>query len=286
MLCLAFTFGSMKYLLCSVYLLLVSSFVFCQTRFEGKLFVKGSLVLNYTLVLDIPLQGSIVKGFSITDAKGKEETKTRVEGVYNRTKKTIYIKEYEVIQTKVKAKDIVFCFVEGEFRVGFAKQDTTLIGEFIGKLPNKKEVCGTGAIFLKQAKHSTPKVVKEKKKQAQEEVVEQNSKRTLIDANTHCVWQSNEIQIELWDQGVPDNDTISVFLDGVLIESNISLTSVKQKLIIPISSGNHTLSILAENEGKFSPNTSIILSRDGQKELPFICHSLKGEMKHIRIEKK
>lgn len=276
----------MKYLFCSVYLLLVSSFVLCQTRFEGKLFVKGASVLNYTLVLNIPLQGTIVKGYSITDAKGKEETKTRVEGVYNSAKKTLYIKEYEIIQTKVKAKDIVFCFVEGEFRVGFAKQDTTLIGEFIGKLPNKKEVCGRGAIFLKQAKHPTPKVVKEKKKQAQKEVVEQNSNRILIDTNTHCIWHSNEIQLELWDQGVPDKDSISVFLDGVLIESNIGLTSVKRKLIIPISSGNHTLSILAENEGKFSPNTSIILLRDGQIELPFICHSIKGEMKHIGIKKK
>ena len=103
-------------------------------------------------MLNIDSLNSKISGYSITDEKGNEETKTLLRGTFNENKKKISIKEYQIEKTKSKAKDIVFCFIEVELTVSSVKNEVTLVGQFTGKLFPTNEICGNGGVFVKEVK--------------------------------------------------------------------------------------------------------------------------------------
>jgi hypothetical protein len=79
---------------------------------------------------------------------------------------------------------------------------------------------------------------------------------------------ANEIEINIYDNGTIDNDTISVYLDKELILSKQRLTakalSLKVKLDETVSS--HELVMVAENLGEIPPNTSLMVVKAGKQQ--------------------
>jgi hypothetical protein len=277
-----------------VCLFCISTGSMAQTIFDGKLIVKGSGFYSYKLVLTIDSINNLVTGYSITDEKGKEETKTLLKGTYSAKQKKIKIAEYEIVQTKAKAKDVVFCFIEAELKITKAENDSVLVGQFTGKLFPKQDLCGTGGIAVKQVHPKSKKVKKtiseipgsivipEPKKEEKVDLVAFD----LVTSNTILAWNSDSVIIELWDQGNQDNDSVSVFYDGKLIESNIKLGKTKIRYRLPVSKGGeHIVSVLAENEGFYPPNTAAMILYDGKKKYSLMCQSKLNEMKTIRVKR-
>lgn len=78
---------------------------------------------------------------------------------------------------------------------------------------------------------------------------------------------SDVFQVDFYDNGVIDGDSISVFFNGKLILSNKMLTAQPLTLTLSIDRNykNNTLTMYAENLGSIPPNTALMIVRDGSR---------------------
>jgi hypothetical protein len=78
---------------------------------------------------------------------------------------------------------------------------------------------------------------------------------------------SNEITINLYDNGTIDNDTVSVYLDKKLVVTKQRLTEKPISLKFQLDENNmyHELVMVAENLGEIPPNTSLMVVKAGNK---------------------
>jgi hypothetical protein len=82
------------------------------------------------------------------------------------------------------------------------------------------------------------------------------------------VVHANEITLNIYDDGVIDHDTISVYLDKKLVISHAMLTDRPLVLTLHMdeSIDFHEVVMVAENEGEIPPNTSLMIIKAGDKE--------------------
>jgi hypothetical protein len=76
---------------------------------------------------------------------------------------------------------------------------------------------------------------------------------------------SNEIEVNIYDNGTIDNDTISVYLDKKLVLAKKRLTekAIPLKITLDDSNNYHELVMVAENLGEIPPNTSLMVVKAG-----------------------
>jgi hypothetical protein len=79
---------------------------------------------------------------------------------------------------------------------------------------------------------------------------------------------TNEVTINVYDNGTIDRDTVSIYLDKKLIVSKQMLTTtpITVKLKFDDNSAYHELVMVAENLGEIPPNTSLMVVKAGDKE--------------------
>lgn len=101
--------------------------------------------------------------------------------------------------------------------------------------------------------------------------------RDVVLQNTITV-NSTEFEIEIWDQSMPDGDSISLNLNGKWILESYEVVKNKLKLKVKISpkNPNNYLILYALNLGEFSPNTAAVAVLVGGKEYKL---TLKSDMK-------
>jgi hypothetical protein len=85
--------------------------------------------------------------------------------------------------------------------------------------------------------------------------------RTIITSAT-------EIEINIYDNGTVDNDTISVFVDKKLVLSKKRLTekALTLKVNLDENANYHELVMVAENLGEIPPNTSLMVVKAGKQQ--------------------
>jgi hypothetical protein len=123
--------------------------LYSQEKFEyfGAVKLNGSdkTIISYRLVFTE--NNGILKGYSVTDLGGDNETKNIVSGSYNRKTKEISFKEETILYTKSKYSQDMFCFVNFAGKVKLVETNTKLEGNFKGLYRNKKK-CIDGTITL------------------------------------------------------------------------------------------------------------------------------------------
>lgn len=79
---------------------------------------------------------------------------------------------------------------------------------------------------------------------------------------------ATEIEINIYDNGTIDNDTISVFVDKKLVLSKKRLTekALTLKVNLDENSPYHELVMVAENLGEIPPNTSLMVVKAGKQQ--------------------
>lgn len=79
---------------------------------------------------------------------------------------------------------------------------------------------------------------------------------------------ASEIEINIYDNGTIDNDTISVFVDKKLVLSKKRLTekALTLKVNLDENSNYHELVMVAENLGEIPPNTSLMVVKAGKQQ--------------------
>jgi hypothetical protein len=100
---------------------------------------------------------------------------------------------------------------------------------------------------------------------------------------------TREVQLNVYDDGAVDNDTVSIYFDRKLLVSHARLTT--QPIIVKIhldeSSDTHELVMVAENLGDIPPNTSLMVVRAGEKrfEVRIVSTEQKNAVVVFKYEK-
>ncbi len=78
-------------------------------------------------------------------------------------------------------------------------------------------------------------------------------------------FRSDSLLIALYDNGVVDGDTVSVYMDGNIImeKQGLKANALKKTIYIPEGTEEFTLVLFAENLGLYPPNTGLLVIRDG-----------------------
>jgi hypothetical protein len=79
---------------------------------------------------------------------------------------------------------------------------------------------------------------------------------------------TNEVVLNIYDDGVIDHDTISVYLDNKQVINHAMLTDHPIVVTLHLDESNdyHEIVMVAENEGEIPPNTSLMIVKAGDKE--------------------
>jgi hypothetical protein len=79
---------------------------------------------------------------------------------------------------------------------------------------------------------------------------------------------ATEIEVNIYDNGTVDNDTISVYLDKKLVLAKKRLTekAISLKVNLDDSANYHELVMVAENLGEIPPNTSLMVVKAGKQQ--------------------
>jgi hypothetical protein len=79
--------------------------------------------------------------------------------------------------------------------------------------------------------------------------------------------KQRDVVIRIYDNGEIDDDTISIYMDNKLLLANKRLSAAPITINLKLDEGNseHILVMVAENMGRFPPNTSLMIVQDGDK---------------------
>jgi hypothetical protein len=149
-------------------------------------------------------------------------------------------------------------FVKDEKNIVALKPEQRVEEEQVN--PKKKDGGETQQTEMTTKKIAIPKVLVER---------ENNLVQTVI---TH----EENIVVELYDIGVIDNDTISVYHNNQLVVSNGRLTysPITIKIKCSKTDNHHEIIVVAENLGDIPPNTALMIIKSGnireRHEIPLV----------------
>ncbi len=95
--------------------------------------------------------------------------------------------------------------------------------------------------------------------------------------------EETELSIELYDNGEIDGDTVSIYHNNKLVVSRagISTRPVTLKLKVDKANPHHELVMVADNLGRFPPNTSLMIISAGKKRYEIFISS--SEQKNAKV---
>lgn len=99
---------------------------------------------------------------------------------------------------------------------------------------------------------------------------------------------SDSIQVDFYDNGEVDGDSISVFFNDQLLGANLRLSTKSIHLNIKLDTTKeyNLLSMFANNLGSIPPNTSLMLVSDGNKRYEVRLSSSLEKTAAVRIKRK
>lgn len=69
---------------------------------------------------------------------------------------------------------------------------------------------------------------------------------------------SSEVVLRVWDYGAEDGDIVDIYFNSEPVAEDLSLTNTGTSFPLSLQSGQNKISIHADNEGQFSPNTAAL----------------------------
>jgi hypothetical protein len=78
-------------------------------------------------------------------------------------------------------------------------------------------------------------------------------------------FKNDSLVLSLYDNGIVDGDTVSVFVNGesIISKQMLKTVAIKKTIYIPTSTDTVQLILFAENLGTIPPNTGLLIVRDG-----------------------
>jgi hypothetical protein len=119
-------------------------------------------------------------------------------------------------------------------------------------------------------------------------VISQEYKARENEVQKEIMVASDELQIDLYDNGEIDGDSVSVFFNDQLLGANLLLSAKSVHMNIKLDSTReyNEISMFANNLGTIPPNTALMLIYDGQKRYEVRLSSNLQKSGAIRIRRK
>ena len=240
--------------------ILIITFLFFQSQLNAEEYV-GSIILSdstiYTFELNLIINKENITGYSITNYGTSSETKSSIEGTFDKTKNKYEIIEKQIIYTKSNESIKNFCHLRIDLSEKGSYKSKRLEGEFIGYYDNNKK-CAEGKIILFK-KEKLKRINKRIQKSINDKSEHNNKKITLKKNDKFYIETSKKyVSIKVWDPNQEDNDMILMKFNDDLILENYSTKNKPKKRRVKLSKGRNTLVISAINEGTNPPNTSAV----------------------------
>jgi hypothetical protein len=124
----------------------------------------------------------------------------------------------------------------------------------------------SGENRLPTEKQAPPPVAKKDEPAPPSEIVKNMVERKQTE-QSHLTVNTRHINLKLYDNGIVDSDTVSVFYNGKLLVSHQRLSDKAIELDIDLdpSIDRHEITMFAENLGSIPPNTALIVVTAGKK---------------------
>jgi len=215
----------------------------------------------YNLVFDLQVEDSIVKGTTWHFSDSSNYIKQTVKGLFHANLQTLELQETGIISQRLRA-DCSPCQKHYKLYYSQSKQgpqrQELIRGEWY--TPDRLaqdgiSLCEPGTILLSRDSSSI------KTKDASSTLHEKATtlyKELMVD--------SGYVQIELYDNGEIDGDTISIFVNEKPVLSHQMLDSKPIKLSVRIDprSPRQEVVMVGENMGRIPPNTALMIINDGK----------------------
>ena len=224
---------------------------------------------------------------------------TKVEGIYDQASRYVIFKSFPIIlHSSTSTKTGVDCSMSGEFMLRISRVGSYMAGKFIADKEYRYtcpdisfnfEMNNSEVSPIDEAKQADsiaktvpveddPVVVATKKEF--EERPKNFFKEVLID--------SKSVNVEFYDNGIIDYDSISVFLNNKLILKKTMLTHTAIKLHINLDDSLpfNELGMFANNEGLIPPNTATLIIIDGDNREELELNSSLNSTATIRLVKR
>jgi hypothetical protein len=248
-----------------------------QNTYEylGVIKLNDSAFISYKL--DFEELDGIINGYSIADMGGSHETKSNIEGAYDKATNEFTFKELNIVYTKSPFAELDFCLVNFKGKLRNLKKNKAFSGDFKG-LYQDNTSCLDGMIIMTNAEKVQQRVVKAQKKILKSKVVRQKVKdkinlKNTLDTLTMSVVKKGEnlnvftktrnVVISIYDAGKVDDDRINLYVDGELILEDYSILAERKEIPITITKEFTTIKVTALNVGDSAPNTVKVEILDG-----------------------
>ena len=244
---------------------------------------KGGL--SFTYKLQVTDSNGQLTGYSISDIKGPDETKSNVTGTINYDKKQCTFRETGVVYTKspsVKNNTSYLCYIHAQLKISRKKKTTILKGNFSAYKSDHTTECASGQLILMNAEDVLNKMLEKNEKKdslikraltAAPDTTEMrnesytyentpsipDSKVSKILPGGHIELQYSHpnIEIEVWDAKTIDGDVVTIKHNALTILENYKLTAGHKRMsIAPGNSHCDTITVIAINEGAEPMNTA------------------------------
>lgn len=263
---------------------------------NGKVNVAGEFS-SYLSEFVINQAGSFIIGEFNFYFKDKYYT-NKISGTFNKKTRELSIKPINIIYYKSNTENSVECLMEGKFKLLINNLGAYLEGSFKGI---NQYAYGCPSIHYKFKKNIISTHVEEIE---DEKILEKKESKNsfipdvkLLDAEKkllqrpevilkEIIVDSTNIKMALYDNGEYDNDTISLFYNKKLLAYKKELSDKPIYLNIEVNKEPNSISMYAENLGKYSPNTALLIIWDGDKRHEVIISSNLKETGKIMIRKR
>ena len=226
-------------------------------QFDGFIYINESDSISYSMTLN--LNKDKINGYSLTDYKGPNETKSEIAG--SLINNHLELREIQVTNTSSESPLKDFCYVNISMNSFILNKPLVIEGNFKGKYSDGI-TCAEGKIKM------IGKEFEVKKTQAEMHVkLKEISSNDTLKIN----WTSDSIKLNIWDANISDGDKIDLLINSKYLLKDKQTFSKRRKLVYPIKNKLNVIEITATNEGSSPPNTTRIELIDGNIRYPILC---------------
>lgn len=284
------------YIACFLHIILL------QVSAQQAYTLVGNLAVNagqtYSYKLQFTDSGDIIKGYSITDIGGPDQTKSAITGTINTDKKELTFRETNITNTKSAIARDSFCYVHAHLKLAGLKKGKALKGSFTGYRPGGKAQCAKGSITLYSASDILDKLMKLNPsadsllKPVKEKLTGYDTIPARVIAVTpgnafNAYYDTPTASMEIWDDQHIDGDIISVKHNGRIILDKYVLTSGHKRIHIKLSGvATDSIALIAVSEGSEPSNTAMLKLTSGKNVTYLKASSKLNEPVYIILKAK
>ena len=191
--------------------------------------------------LDLNEKDGRVSGFSLTNINSKDQTKSKVQGIFLKKSKTFQINETQIISTSSQS-------------------------------PKNSSSCAKGKIIMMEEEILNKKLKKIKEKN----IIKIDTNKTILpkritDVNNFEIkWESKFLNLYIWDGSKEDGDRINLTINNEIILLNYLTKNKPKKVKYKLRKGKNILKITATSVGNLPPNTARFELIDNKIKYPII----------------